>query len=157
MLSEGLRFRDIRNTSTFRLTLLLGLVAAIGVVALLGLIYGLSARELNARTDYVLRAEAARLTAAPAPTLPTRIGSAITRNASGLNYYGLLDAQGRPVAGNLRGSFGFAPGHIREIPERPGRHGPIRMLAVKTPAGETILIGRDITPLVDLRERVTEV
>ncbi len=46
---ERLRLRDIRNTSTFRLTALLGLVFSVGVVVLLGLIYVLSARELDAR------------------------------------------------------------------------------------------------------------
>jgi len=157
MLSEGLRFRDIRNTSTFRLTLLLGLVAAIGVVALLGLIYGLSARELDARSDHILRAEAARLEGTPRDQLPDRIRAAIRHSVSGLNYYGLLDPEGRPLEGNLKGSSGFVPGHVREIAARPGRHGPVRLLAVRTAAGETILIGRDITPLVDLRRRVFEV
>ena len=157
MLSEGLRFRDIRNTSTFRLTLLLGLVAAIGVVALLGLIYGLSARELDSRSDRILRAEAARLEGIPRDRLPDHIRVAIRRSVSGLNYYGLLDREGRPLAGNLRGSSGFVPGHVREIAGRSGRHGPVRLLAVRTAAGETILIGRDVTPLVDLRRRVFEV
>ncbi|NIJ33320.1 sensor histidine kinase [Sphingomonas oligoaromativorans] len=157
MLSEGLRFRDIRNTSTFRLTLLLGLVAAIGVVALLGLIYGLSARELDSRSDRILRAEAARLEGIRRDQLPDHIRVAIRRSVSGLNYYGLLDREGRPLAGNLRGSSGFVPGHVREIAGRSGRHGPVRLLAVRTAAGETILIGRDITPLVDLRRRVFEV
>lgn len=157
MLSDRLRFRDIRNTSTFRLTVLLGLVAAAGMIALLGLIYGLSAHELNARSDHVLRAEAARLAGLPAPVLPAAIQAAIARSASGLNYYGLLDRDGRQIAGNLRGSGGFVLGHPREIAARAGHHGPIRLLAVRAASGETLLIGRDIAPLVYLRWRVGEV
>ncbi|PXA84852.1 histidine kinase [Nostoc sp. 3335mG] len=153
--TERLRLRDIRNTSTFRLTLLLGGVALVGVVMLTVLIYALSARELNARSDRILRAEAARLMAKPPRSLGREVEFAISHNASGLNFYGLLDPRGQRIAGNLRGSSGFTPGRAREIPERPGRHGPIRLLAERLPTGETLLIGRDITPLVDLRWRVT--
>ncbi|MBA2936530.1 HAMP domain-containing histidine kinase [Sphingomonas sp. CGMCC 1.13654] len=152
---ERLRLRDIRNTSTFRLTLLLGGVALIGVVMLTVLIYALSARELNARSDRILHVEATRLMTKPPRSLGSEVNFAISHNASGLNYYGLLDPRGRRIAGNLRGSSGFTPGHAREIPERAGRHGPIRLLAERLPTGEILLIGRDITPLVDLRWRVT--
>jgi signal transduction histidine kinase len=155
MRPERLRLRDIRNTSTFRLTLILGAVAIVGVVSLSLLIYALSARELDARSDRVLRAEAARLMTKPPRALPGEVRLAIIRNVSGLTYYGLLDPGGRPIAGNLRGASGFTPGHAREVPARPGRRGPIRLLAERLPTGETLLIGRDITPLVDLRWRVT--
>lgn len=155
MPSERLRLRDIRNTSTFRLTLLLGSVALAGVVMLAVLIYALSAKELDARSDSVLRAEAVRMMAVPPQELQTEVKLAIVRSASRLNYYGLLDPQGRHVVGNLLGSSGFTDGRIREISARPTRHGPIRLLAEHLPNGETLLIGRDITPLVDLRWRVT--
>jgi len=155
MPSERLRLRDIRNTSTFRLTLLLGSVALAGIVILAVLIYALSATELNARSDRILHAEAARFTRVPPRALQTEVRLAIVRSASGLNYYGLLDPKGRHVAGNLRGSRGFSLSRTREIPENPGRHGPIRLLAERLPTGEILLIGRDITPLVDLRWRVT--
>jgi signal transduction histidine kinase len=154
MPSERLRLRDIRNTSTFRLTLLLGGVALAGIVILAVLIYALSATELNARSDRILHAEAARFTRIPPRALQTEVRLAIVRSASGLNYYGLLDSKGRHVAGNLRGSHGFSLSRTREIPESPGRHGPIRLLAERLPTGGILLIGRDITPLVDLRWRV---
>jgi signal transduction histidine kinase len=155
MPSERLRMRDIRNTSTFRLTLLLGGVALIGVMMLAVLIYALSARELNARSDSILRAQAARLMANPAASLPASVQFAIARSDSGLNYYGLLDGSGRRIAGTLSGSSGFRINSAREIPARPGHHGPIRQLAERLRTGETLLVGRDITPLVDLRWRVT--
>jgi signal transduction histidine kinase len=150
-----MRLRDIRSTTTFRLTLLLGGIALIGVVMLTVLIYALSARELNARSDRILRTEAARLMAKPPRSLRDEVNLAMSHNASELNYYGLLDPKDQRIAGNLRGSSGFTPGRAREISERPGRHGPIRLLAERLPTGETLLIGRDVTPLVDLRWRVT--
>src|ERR1700742_1948966 len=88
--SGRLRLRDIRNTSTFRLTMLLGLVALVGVVALTVLIYALSARELNSRSDRILRAQAAQLAAKPPRSLRSEVELAIRRSSSGLNYYGLL-------------------------------------------------------------------
>ena len=151
------RFRNLRNTSTFRLTLLLGSIALFGVVALLGLVYGLSARELNARSDRILRVEATHLAGVAPAALPGAIRTAIARSTSGLNYYGLLDPTGQPIEGNLRGAAGFTIGRPREIPARIGVHGPIRLLAIRASSGGTILVGRDITPVVDLRRRVTEV
>src|ERR1700761_4266139 len=102
MLYERLRFRDIRNTSTFRLTILLGSVFAIGVVAMLGLIYGLTARELNARSDRILRAEAMSLQSVPADQLPQRIRLEMERTASGFNYFALLSPKSERIIGNLR-------------------------------------------------------
>jgi signal transduction histidine kinase len=155
MPSERLRLRDIRNTSTFRLTLLLGGIALVGVVMLTVLIYALSARELNARSDRILHAEVTRLMVKSPHSLRSEIRLAIAHNTSGLNYYGLLDPEGKRIGGNLGGASGFTPGHPREISESPGLHGPIRLLAERLPTGETLLVGRDITLLVDLRWRVT--
>lgn len=154
MPSERLRFRDIRNTSTFRLTLLLGLVALVGVAMLSVLIYTLTARELNARSDRILRAEAVRLMQMPVPALPEQIRLALGRNASGLNYYGLIDPHGVRIAGNLRGHSSLRLDRPHEFPARADRRGPIRLLAKRLPTGETLLIGRDATPLADLRRRV---
>jgi signal transduction histidine kinase len=155
--SERLRFRNIRRTSAFRLTLLLGTAATIGILALLALIYALSARELDQRSDRILRAEAGRLAAVPPAALQTQIEQATSRNDIGLNYFGLLSSDGRPLAGNLGSSSGYSIGHILEIPAEPGRHGPVRLLGIRIKSGEIVLIGRDITPLVDLRQWITEV
>ena len=88
MPSERRRLRDIRNTSSFRLTLLLGLVALVGVIALTTPIYTLSAKELNARSDRILWAAAARLTGMPPRVLQGEVRLATARNASGCTYYG---------------------------------------------------------------------
>jgi signal transduction histidine kinase len=154
MLSDRLRIRDIRNTSTFRLTVLFGLVFAVGVTALLGLIYGLSARELTSRSDRILRLEAALLEAVPPEALPERIRTEIARSASGLNYFELQTSDGERIAGNITVSPEIAVDRPRDMP--PGAEGdrPIRLLAIRMSTGETLLIGRDITPIVDLRKRV---
>jgi signal transduction histidine kinase len=154
---ERLRFDQIRKTSTFRLTALLGLVFALGIVALLGVVYGLSARELTVRTDRILRLEAARLQRSSAASLPDRIVGEVGRSASGLNYFALQSRSGEPIAGNLRVVRTFRFDHPVNISAKPGVHGPLRVLAIEAPTGETILIARDIAPIVDLRMRILQI
>lgn len=154
---EPLRLNQIRKTSTFRLTILSGLVFAIGMVGLLGLIYTLSARELTLRSDRILRVEAARLRAASPEALPDRIRGEIARSTSGLNFFGLQSARGEAVAGNLHLPGPFRFGHPVNVAAQPGGHGPLRVLAIAAPTGETILIGRDIAPIADLRQRILEI
>lgn len=151
---DRLRLREIRKTSTFRLTILLGMVFAAGVVALLGLIYALSARELTARTDHIILQEADRLRGVSAEALPGRISSEIRHNFSGLMYLGLQARGGEPVAGNLRITGTFRFDRPVNVAAGGDRHSPLRILAIRAPTGETILIARDIAPIVDLRHRI---
>eukprot|EP01037_Dinobryon_pediforme_P028521 gene28521-31833_t len=127
------------------------------MVALLGLIYGLSARELTVRTDRILRIEAARLRGSSAESLPDRIAGEVARSTSGLNAFALQSRSGEPIAGNLRVVRTFRFDHPVNIAAKPGVHGPLRVLAIEAPTGETILIARDIAPIVDLRQRILEI
>jgi signal transduction histidine kinase len=154
MQDDRLRIRDIRNTSTFRLTLLFGVVFAVGVAALIGLIYVLSARELTLRSDHVLHMEAAMLRAAPVGALPNRINAEIARSASGLNYFELQSSQGDHLAGNIRMPMGITLNQPIEIDAGHGLAEPIRLLAMRVAPRETLLVGRDISPVRDLRQRV---
>ena len=83
-----LRLRDVRLTSAFRLTAILGSTFLIGIIALLGLIYGLTARELTRRSDYILRKEAQQWLAVPAAELRARIARGASRTivARGLTW-----------------------------------------------------------------------
>ena len=154
---ERLRLRDIRNTSTFRLTSLLGLVFSVGVVVLLGLIYVLSARELNARTDLVMRQEIARLTRVAPEALPAQMQSEIARSTHGLNFFLLISANGERLVGNMELVPVVRIDRDFDIATREDVHGPLRALAVRTPNGETILTARDISTVIDLRRRVLRI
>lgn len=157
MRPEPLHFRDIRNTSTFRLTLMLGLVFAIGMVALLGLIYTLSARELNARSDRIILLQAQRFRGVPSARLAETVAVEIAHSTSGLNYFALLSPQGRWISGNLDPPRRIAFGHVHDVPAVAGKHGPLRLLAIRAGAGEVVLVGRDIAPIVDLRHRMLKI
>lgn len=154
MLDDRLRLQDIRNTSTFRLTVLFGAVFAVAVAVLLGLVYSLSARELTNRSDRILRMETAALNAVSPEALPDRIRAETTRSASGLSYFELQSVEGEHVAGNIRMPLGLPLDKPVEIFPRHGVDTPIRVLAIRTPSDETLLVGRDISPVLDLRRRV---
>ena len=153
MLTERLRFRDIRRTSTFRLTVALSAAFTIGMVALLGLIYGITARELTARSDRILRQEAARLLTLTPDALPAQITDEAARNRYGLSYVALLASDGEAVAGNIRTDGPLPYDHPQDVEGR-GARGPFRLIAVRTPGGETLLLGRDISQIRDLRQRI---
>lgn len=151
MPAERLRFRDIRRISTFRLTVVLGALALTGVIALLGLIYLLTAAELTARNDGILRKQAREWLALPADELPDRITADL--EAGKFNYGALIARDGEQVAGNIAVGSPLTPGRLVDIDAAPA-HGPIRLLAVTTDNGETVLIGRDVSQIRDLRRRI---
>jgi two-component system OmpR family response regulator len=92
--------RDIRKTSTFRLTLALGGAATVGVLLLLLIIYSLTERELNDRSDRILRTEIARLAALPEADLP---GKSINhrRRVSAVSTTSACSPGGRWLAGDM--------------------------------------------------------
>ncbi|UAK25953.1 sensor histidine kinase [Sphingomonas nostoxanthinifaciens] len=150
MPSERLRLRDIRGTSTFRLTVLLGGVFAIGLTVLIGLVYFLTARELTARNDRILHAQAARLLSIAAADLPRQLNAELARS-TGFTHMALLAADGEHIAGDIRVDRPIRPGHAVELNSPLG---PIRIIAIRTRWGETILVGRDIAQIHYLRGRV---
>ncbi len=154
MLSDRLRIRDIRNTSTFRLTVMFGLVFAIGVIALLALIYVLSAHELTVRTDRILRRETAALQHTAPDALPRRIEAAVVHNTSGVSFFGLQSSNGARLAGNLSVTDDFPISRPRSAVLNARNPVPVRILATSTAQGAILLVGRDITPILDLRRRV---
>jgi len=146
--------RDIRNTSTFRLTVAFGLVFAVGVTVLLGLIYVLSAQQLIHRSDRILRREVSMLAALPPDMLADGIRNQITHMPTRINFFGLRAADGTPIAGNIAANIRVPLNTSVEWDNHPGFDRPIQLLAVRTPSGETLIVARDISPLVDMRHRV---
>lgn len=144
------RFRDLRRVSAFVLTLRLGLVFAVGLVALLGLVYAMINRELIGRSDRILAGETARLLAAPPGALPRRLANDAARGV-GFSYAELLSADGERVAGNIRFAGNPRPGKPIEV---EGPEGPVRLLVTRTRTGETILVARDISQVRYLRRRL---
>ena len=129
--SDTLGMGDVRRTSTFRLTALLGLVFLGAIFVLLWLIYTLTERELVARTDRVLALESRTLAAAPADRLPLRLQQAISANTSALNYLALIDTRGKVIVGDLVPPANLAIGAPRDVPATQALPVPLRLLAVR--------------------------
>lgn len=157
MQADQLRLHDIRKTSTFRLTVLLGASAMVGVVCLLVLIYGLTAKELNARNDRILRAEATRLLAVPDADLLAQAEAQLGQSASELNYFAIYARTGEFLAGNLGPQTDLPIGRPAERDTLPATRHPLRLLALRTSSGKLLVVGRDIAPLVDLRHRLIKI
>lgn len=153
MRGEGLSFRDMRRTSVFRLTAILGSLFLVGIIALLGLIYGLTARELTRRTDFVLHQQERLWRSVPPAELRDRIADQVGHGGEALGYVALLSPYGKPIVGNIGHVAPQATDQPIEIEAAAG-HGPIRFLVARIAHGGTILIGRDISQIRDLRQRL---
>lgn len=151
MRSDRLRWRDVRSTTPFRLTVLLGGLFLIGLWATLAFSYFLTARELTARSDRILYARARDLLATPAAALPRRVMAEIRNAAPGFSYFALESEEGELITGNIKV---HEPRKLNEpfnVPARANTHGPLRVLTVRARTGETLVLGRDISQIQELR------
>src|ERR1700722_18405308 len=98
---SSMRLSQLWRTTTFRLTVLYGLVFALGTVALLGMVYVQSAVYLTQRVDGILNTEADALARSPPPALSQRINDALALNGDQTNVFALFSADGTWIAGNL--------------------------------------------------------
>ncbi|MDZ7282900.1 HAMP domain-containing histidine kinase [Sphingomonas sanguinis] len=133
---------------------MLGAVFVIGLVAMLGVVYVATARDLTARSDRILHASAQRLLQVPTDQLPDRVRYELRRDRAGFNYMSLIAADGTLVVGNVRLLRPLPPGQPVDVED--GARGPFRLIALRTREGETLLVGRDISLLRDLRLTILE-
>src|SRR5579863_2218978 len=80
-----MRLNELWRTTTFRLTLIYGLIFALGTVALLGMVYLQSAVYLTQRVDGILSTEADALARSPPHELSQRIDEALALNGGQTN------------------------------------------------------------------------
>ncbi len=150
---DRLRLRDIRQTSTFRLSIVFGAIFAAGMIALLALVYVQTARELTARSDHILRTQAATLLAAPADHLPRIIAEENAGSPANLSYIALLASDGERVVGNIAPPPGLRSGTALDTRDRTTGK-PIRLFAVRTGNDETLIVGRDVSQIDSLRATI---
>jgi signal transduction histidine kinase len=138
-----LRLRDVRSTSAFRLTLILGGLLAAAMVTMAMVIYLATAGQLIARSEGILDREASRLLTSPADRLAGDVAEEVQRSAKGLDHFGLLDAGGqRRIAGDI-GPFTNVPlDRPTDVPDQAGK-AAMRILAVRHGDGRILLVGRD--------------
>jgi signal transduction histidine kinase len=147
-----MRFSEVWRTSTFRLSLLYGLLFAVGTVVLLAMVYVRSAVYLTHRVDDILAAEAAaQMSEAPDRLRPT-IDAALVINGR-TSLFALFAPDGTRETGNLRAlPKGLTPdGGSVEMGVTPDFPASARLIAKRLPSGEILVVGRDINQLREIR------
>lgn len=146
---------ELSRTVAFRLTLFYSLFFTLCVVMLLGFIYWQTAAEMTRRVDQVLLLEKTRLSAVRADGLPDEIEKSVQRDRRQIYFYGLLAGDGRVIAGNIAQlpQDLAVDGHIYEItlPASAAQIHPFpaRMLAMRLPSGNSLLIGHDVQQVIE--------
>ena len=145
--------RDLWRTTTSRLTLLYGLIFALGILTLLGVVYWQSRLYLNARTDHIVTARAEAFMRYGPDALPQELKMALAIDGAQINVYALFSREGQAVFGNLsRMPPGLEP-DARPIDMAPTREFPkaSRVVARRLPWGEVLVVGRDVSQLQEMR------
>jgi signal transduction histidine kinase len=148
-----MRLSEVWRTTTFRLTLIYGLVFAVGIGALLALVYARSAVYMTHRVDRILEAEAGAEMAVPAAALRQTIDDGLIVNGR-TSLFALFAADGTWITGNLKAlPEGLAPGgRPVEAAATPEFGASARLLARRLPSGEILVVGRDIDQLREIRQ-----
>jgi signal transduction histidine kinase len=147
-----MRLSEVWRTSTFRLSLLYGLLFAVGTVALLAMVYLQSAVYLTHRVDRILDTEAgAEMRMPPAALRQTIEDERLINGRTSL--FALFSADGAHVTGNLRALpdglvVNGGPIEMAATSEFPAA---ARMVAKRLPTGEVLVVGRDIDQLREIR------
>lgn len=148
-----MRLNELWRTTTFRLTLVYGLVFALGTVALLGMVYLRSAVYLTQRVDSILSTEADALIRSPPTELSQRIDEALALNGGQTNVFALFSPNGDWRGGNLHA----VPTALRvnggplEIPPTTDFPADARLIARRLPSGDELVVGRDVKQLREMR------
>ncbi len=147
-----MRLRELWRTTPFQLTLMHGVVFAIAVMALMGLIYQQTAGYLARQIDAIVVSEARNLTLGGAEHLPERVTQAVATDSRHIEYYGLFSAEGIWISGNVHTLPPTLPidGVPREIHAKNLQPGA-RALVKRTPWGEVLFVGHDALVLTGLR------
>jgi signal transduction histidine kinase len=148
-----MRFDELRRTTTFRLTVLYGLLFALGTMALLGMVYLRSVVYLTNRIDGILNTEADALVRSTRPGLRARLDQELALNGTRTTIFALFAPDGVRLAGNLAA----IPPALRpkgppvEVPPSAEFHASARLVARRLPSGETLVVGRDVSQLQEMR------
>jgi signal transduction histidine kinase len=147
-----MRLSEVWRTTTFRLTLIYGLVFALGIGALLALVYVRSAVYMTHRVDRILDAEASAEMTVPAAALRQTIDDGLIVNGS-TSLFALFTADGTRITGNLKAlPEGLTPGGRPVEAAATAEFGAsARLLARRLPSGEILVVGRDIDQLREIR------
>lgn len=154
----SMQFDALRRTTTFRLTLLYGVLFALGTIALLGMVYVRSTGYLTHRVDSILGTEASGLLRSPSSGLRPRLIEELALSGNRNNVFGLFSTTGERIAGNLSvlpPALARNSGPV-EMPPTAEFPASTRLIARRLPDGQILVVGRDIEQLQEMRAIITQ-
>ena len=147
------RLTDLRHTTAFRLSAGLTAVFIVAIFAVLWLVYAQTTAELDQRTDQTIAAKARMLAASTSARQLRFAVNALHDQTSGLEGIAVFDSSNRRLIGDAGLAPPFPLGRMFERLHGP-RGAPVRALALPTADHFTVVVSRDITPILDLRSRI---
>ena len=146
------RATDLWRTTVFRFTTVACVVVAAGVTALLGMIYVRAAAGLDARADAILARARRELALSTPDRLPQQIDRFLQANTSRSLHVALFSTTGALVAGDIATAPPGLPadGLARDV-AAAGATPELRALALTTPWGERLVIGREAAAVREVR------
>lgn len=149
----SMRFDELSHTTTFRLTILYGVLFALGTVAMLSMVYLRSVVYLSHRVDDILSTELAGFARTPRDELTQRVTQELALNGAHTIVLGLFTVHGERLAGNLTAlpAALHPDGRPLEVPPTPDFPASARLIAQRLPGGELMVVGRDLSQLQEMR------
>lgn len=147
------RLTDLRHTTAFRLSVGLTGVFALAIFAVLWLIYSQTTAEMMSRTDETIASKARILAASTSTVALTQAVRALHDPTSNLEGIAVFDAGGKRLLGDPGLAPPFPLGRMFERLNGP-RGAPVRALALPAAERLTVVVSRDIRPILDLRARI---
>ena len=155
-----MRHLEFFRTTSFRWAIAFAAVFAIGMGLLSGIIYWQTASFITRRVDTELRLYALRAARQPALEAIEPLQLFFEDDPEPVKIAGVFDAQGHPLAGNLRRiPPGLPPlGVAGELEVPPGtgtaKIHTVRVLAQRLPDGRLVVLGRSVTVVRHINEIV---
>lgn len=150
-------------SSAFRFVAVYAVVFAMSVMVLLGFVASMITHVMESETDVVMHWEVVYFDSLPDSTLAAVIRNRLERERMHANYYGLFAPDGQHIAGDI---LAF-PDHLkldrsgltldRSLTLKAGEMAPVvRAIAVRRPNGDRLVLARDLTHILRIREMIID-
>ncbi|WP_260854539.1 sensor histidine kinase [Paraburkholderia sp. BCC1884] len=149
------------HSTTFRLLSIYAVIFSFSVMLLLGFIGWAVTGDMERETDVVMDWQLIYFDSLPDAGLADAIHRRIERERMHTNYYGLFDANGGLIAGDVLAYPAVLPttrkGKTLDLTLSMGRNDQapvVRAMAEKRKDGSTLVIARDLTHILRIRETI---
>jgi signal transduction histidine kinase len=149
------------HSSTFRLITIYALIFSLSVMSLLGVIGWAVTGDMERETDVVMEWQFIYFDSMPHTELADAIHRRLEHERMHTNYYGLFAADGQHIAGDVLSLPAGLPSDRRGVTVKHtlqilgGEESPVvRAMAERRGDGETLVLARDLTHILRIRETI---